>query len=279
MLKRILVPLDPSPFSASAVQYACELASAHGGQVTGLAIIDAPEIQESVLPVSPGWAHLAEKAKARMKADAHQKLAELMEAFERVCEQMGVEYRAIETIGDPRTIIVATAAYYDLLVAGLRTFYHFQTSDEPGDTLNELMGELSTPILAVPETYRPFGHTLESVIAFDASPAAVRSMRQFAQGFAGKQLDIVIVTSSADLEGGQQVSAPAREYLHAYGFDAVKEEWTPDEIIDVIDREYINQAEVIVAGMHSRRGLFEFHVGSLTDHLVAQATVPVYIGQ
>lgn len=279
MLKRLLVPLDPSSFSKTAVSYACELAADHGAEVTGLLIIDLPGIHDSVTPFSPGSAHYAERAELRMGAEAHETLLGLRKSFSAACDAAGVTHRSIERQGDPVEVISHEAAFYDLLVIGLRTHFHFQSSSDPGKTLSELLGNLVTPIFAVPESYKPIGSTLGTVFAFDGSPAAVRSMRQFAQNFASKDLDVVILTATDKMDEADDIAAPAEEYLRAYGFDRVRREWTPEEIQDAIDERYIDKAEIIVAGMHSKRGLFSFHVGSLTDHLVSEARIPVYIGQ
>lgn len=279
MLKRLLVPLDPSPFSTSAVSHACELAADHNAEVTGLIVVDVPGIHKSVTPISPGSAHIAERAELRMEAEAYGILSGLLEEFADQCDKAGVAHRSVESAGDPVEIISWESAFYDLLVIGLRTHFSFKTSEEPGKTLSKLIGKLATPILAVPESYTPFGNTLESVIAFNGSPASIRSMRQFAQNFKGKNLDIVILTSSDEMDEAREIAEPAEGYLSAYGFDRIRLEWTPEDILDAIDEQYIGSAEVIVSGMHSKRGLFDFHVGSLPEHLVAEAKIPVYIGQ
>ena len=80
------------------------------------------------------------------------------------------------------------------------------------------------------------------------------------------------------MDEADDIAAPAEEYLKAYGFDRVRRQWTPEKIQDVIDERYIDTAEVIVVGMHSKKGLFSFHVGSLTEHLGSEAKIPVYIG-
>lgn len=279
MLKRLLVPLDPSPFSTSAVKHACELAADHDAEVTGLIVIDVPGIHQSVTPISPGSAHIAERAELRMEAEAHETLSDVLEEFAEQCDEAGVAHRSVEGAGDPVEIIGRESAFYDLLVIGLRTHFSFKTSKDPGKTLSKLIGSLATPILAVPESYTPFGDTLESVIAFNGSAPSIRSMRQFSQNFKGKNLDIVILTSTDEMDEAREIAERAEEYLRTYGFDRIRLEWTPEDIIDAIDDQYIGSAEVIVSGMHSKKGLFDFHVGSLPEHLVAEAKIPVYIGQ
>ena len=279
MLRRLLVPLDPSPYSEAATDFACDLAAGPDAEVTGLVVVDTPGIHDSVSPISPGAAHYAEKAELRLEAEAHQRLGELLERFSSKCDAAKVAHRSFERQGDPVDIIGNESAYYDLLVMGLRTHFHFQTSNEPGKTLSQLLGKLATPILAVPEKYTPIGATLTTVIAFDGSPASIRSMRQFAQTVAPRNLDIVILTSSDELADAREIYAPVEEYLAAYGFDNIRAEWTPMDIRDAIDDSYLTEAEVIVAGMHAKHGLFSFHVGSLTDHLISKAQTPVFIGQ
>ena len=94
-----------------------------------------------------------------------------------------------------------------------------------------------------------------------------------------KTADLVILTATDEMAEAAAIAAPAEEYLRAHGFANIRSEWTPEKIQDAIDDHYISEAEIIVAGMHSKRGLFSLHVGSLTDHLVSEAKVPVYIGQ
>ncbi len=61
MIRRILIPLDPSPYSESALQLACIIAKEYDAEVTGLVILDIPGIEDSIGPVPIGGIHLAEK--------------------------------------------------------------------------------------------------------------------------------------------------------------------------------------------------------------------------
>jgi nucleotide-binding universal stress UspA family protein len=279
MPKQILVPLDPSPYTASAQSYACEIAAQHGAEVTALLMIDEPGIHESVGPVSPGVFYLTQKAERRMQAEAHDRLQDLLRGFEATCQEYGIAHGHVERIGEPAEIIAQVSAYFDLIVMGLRTYYHFQTSDDPGRTLSRLLGQLYTPLFAVPESHRPIGATLETVIAFDGSPGAIRSMRQFSQYLEGKDLDILVLMADESKDDADAVLRAAELYLKRHGFDRVRTDWTPGSIREALDGRFLSEAEVIVVGIHSKKGLFGSHVGSLTDHLISEATIPVFIGQ
>jgi len=54
MIKRILLPLDASPFTAAATEAACLLAKNQDAQITGLVVIDIPGIKKSIGPVPLG---------------------------------------------------------------------------------------------------------------------------------------------------------------------------------------------------------------------------------
>jgi len=279
MIRRILVPLDPSASADAAVSYAIQLSKAHDAEVTGFMVVDTPGIHESVSPISPGAAVYAKKAENRLEAEAHDRIRSTLEKFASRCDQAGVKHKEIEDQGDPVDAIARESAFYDLLIVGLRTHFHFQTTDGEGDTLQDLIGRLATPILAVTEKHVPLSDHLDVVVAFDGSPAAVRSLRQFTQLAAFSNPNISILTANEELEAAKAIFNPAEEYLRAYGYTDIESEWTPMHIADAIDEEFIDKADLIVLGMHAKHGIFSFVVGSLTNHMIRMARVPVFIGQ
>lgn len=279
MIRRIIVPLDPSAHADAAVSYAIQLAQAHDAAVTGFMVVDTPGIHESVSPISPGAAVYAKKAENRLEAEAHERIRSTLEKFASRCEEAGVTHQEVEDQGDPIEAIARESAFYDLLIVGLRTHFHFQTSEDEGDTLQHLIGRLATPILAVTEKHIPLSEHLEVVVAFDGSPAAIRSLRQFTQLAAFSNPNIAILTANEELEAAKQIFSPAEEYLRAYGYTDIDSEWTPMHIADAIDEEFIDKADLIVLGMHAKHGIFNFVVGSLANHMIRMAQVPVFIGQ
>ena len=66
--------------------------------------------------------------------------------------------------GVPVDLILDTATLFDLVVVGLRTFFHFETRQGDGELLSKILGSATTPILAVP--YKP-REMKKVMIAFD----------------------------------------------------------------------------------------------------------------
>ena len=279
MIRRIIVPLDPSAYSDAAVSYAIQLAAAHEAEITGFMVVDTPGIHESVSPISPGAAVYAKKAENRLEAEAHERIGEILKKFASRCDKAGVAHQELEAQGDPVEAIARESAFYDLLIVGLRTHFHFQTSDSDGETLEKLVGRLATPILAVTEDHVPLSDHLNVIIAFDGSPAAVRSLRQFTQLAAFSNPNIGILTANEELEAARKIFGPADAYLRSYGYTDITSEWTPMHIDDAFDEEYIERADLVVLGVHAKQGIFNFGVGSVTNHLIRTAKVPVFIGQ
>lgn len=71
----------------------------------------------------------------------------------------------------------------------------------------------------------------------------------------------------------------AEAYLRAHTIDNVKTVWTRHNIIETIESEYSNWADLIVAGAHSKKGVVDFMVGSVIKYLIKEAKKPIFLGQ
>ena len=90
MLRRILIPLDPSPYAAAAVEYGCFLAKRHDAEVTGLVVLDIPGIEKSVGPVPIDGLQYAERLEEAKAKEAHERIQALLERFKEKCQKEGV---------------------------------------------------------------------------------------------------------------------------------------------------------------------------------------------
>ena len=93
MIKRILVPLDPSPYSKSALNLACIIAKVYDAELTGLVILDIPGIEDSIGPVPIGGLYYAEKLEKEKKEEAQKRIDGLLKNFKKKCEKETVNQR------------------------------------------------------------------------------------------------------------------------------------------------------------------------------------------
>ena len=281
MIKRILVPLDPSPYSKSAVHLACQIAKVYQAEITGLVILDIPGIEESIGPVPIGGIHLADKLEKQKTQEAKERIETLLDDFKKTCQANGIVSREAERQGSPSKKILEESNYYDLVFIGLKTYFNFETSEDSGRSLDVLLKESITPIYGVPATL-PFlekpERKIKILMAFDGSPLAARAMQRFAQLVIPELYEITLVNVSEEKEHGLSYLSKAEEYLGAHAIKNVNKQWHKGDVQDIISKNYYNAMDGFVIGAHSREGLFDFLVGSLTKYLVKQAEKPVFIG-
>jgi nucleotide-binding universal stress UspA family protein len=282
MIKRILIPLDPSPFTDSALKIGTTMAKINGAELTGLVVLDLPGIEKSIGPVPLGGLHYAEKIEKAKREEAHQRIHQLLEKFHRVCEDAGVSYQEAELQGSPSERIIKESIFYDAVIMGMRTHFHFETQEGPGDSLEKILDETVTPVYAVPEKLELPNLPMEKIrvlIAFDGSLPAARAMQRFAQLAPVDIFEVQLLISEEDEERAHYYLDQAEAYLKCHNVLNIEKKWIKDNIIKTIDENYLDWAHVLVVGAHSKQGLFSFMVGSLTKHLIKIAKKPILIGQ
>ena len=277
MIKRILVPLDPSPYTKSAVDYACTLSEAHGAELTGLVILDTPELEHPVAPYPPSLIDLEERFTERRLERAKERIQRLLSQFRDACEARGIPYSEYQDQGSPSFRIIRDSMYFDLIVTGLRTYFQSESTGEPGHALDELMDDCITPILAVPaEGVSKEKHT--ALIAYDGTPPAARAMHVFVHLAAPMDFEVTLFTSHKDRDTAQHHQDNAEMYLNAHGFRNVHRVDTRNDIRSMLDSAPFSEAELIVLGAHSKRRLLDFAIGSVSRDLIRKGTTPLLIG-
>src|SRR3972149_4941212 len=194
MLRRILVPFDPSPYAAAALGYACFLAKRQNAEVTGVVVLDIPGIEKSVGPAPLGGIYYAS-----MLERANEHIQTLLGKFREKCQKEGVVHYEAELQGAPSDQIRQDSIYYDLVVMGMRTHFHFETEHKPGDSIDRIFSHASTPFLTVPEHFQP-KEKINVLIAFNGSPPAVRALQGFTHLFEASafETEITLLMSESD---------------------------------------------------------------------------------
>ena len=282
MINRILIPLDPSPYTETALEIGCFIAKHHGAELTGLVVLDIPGIKKSVGPAPIGGIHYAEKMEEFKEKEAKERIQLLMSKFREKCEKEGVGYRESKHQGSPSEQIIGESIYYDAVMMGMRTYFHFETSDKPGDTLDKILDHSITPIYGIPERYSFPNIPKEKVkvlIAFDGSLPAARALQRFAQLSLPDLMEVMLLTSEQNKDVAEYHLEQATAYLNTHSIFEIKREWTSKEIIPAIEEKYLDWANVVVVGAHSKKGIIDFMLGSLTKYLIKVAKKPVLISQ
>ncbi|MFC1553489.1 universal stress protein [candidate division KSB1 bacterium] len=279
MIRRILIPLDHSPYSEAAVDYGCFIAKQHKVELTGLAVLDIPGIEKSVGPVPVGGSFYAKKLREDKKKDALDQIEALLANFKEKCQKEGVICRESGKQGSPSDEIFKISMFYDIAIMGLRTHFNFEEEQNGGDSLDKIINHSITPILAVPDHFSDPSKTKNVLIPFNGSLPATRALQRFVQLPEAAMFDVTILVSDENMDVGNYYLDQAEAYLKAYSFKNITKKWTPDNIIDAMEKIYYEQADLVVAGMHSKKGFLDFLIGSLSKFLIRKAEKPVLLGQ
>ena len=273
-IRKILVPLDPSDYAKTATDYACRISHAFDSTVTGLTVLDSPEIRSSVFPSQYGYGALVQESINIHTINAQKKIDQIENRFLEYCREHNVIVSEIEEEGIPADLILEAATLFDLMVVGLRTFFHFETRKGDGELLTKILGRTSTPILAVPARPKPLKKVL---IAYDGSPASARAVRDFtllAQPF---DMEVDLFLSDNNRAQLDFHANKLNYYLNDHEIPVSRVIRYSDVPIAAIEEGLTKDYDLIVCGMHSRSPLHEFFVGSFARRLIEQQENALYL--
>lgn len=282
MIKRILLPLDESVYTAKALDLASWLARHHDAELTGLAILDRPGLAPVIGTVPLGATHQARQLSERRLGEARERQGRLRTRFEAVCAGLGIRHTCYDAEGAPGEVILDASKYFDVLILGQRTFLGQADPTDEGVPFDRLLGAAITPVIAVPEAFDLARHirgTRRFLIAFDAGLAACRAVQRFAQMAVGGDIELQLVMSHPDADFRRHSLTRAEELLRAHGFARVASHGEATPITRLLPAEELNRYDGIVIGAPSRHGLWALFTGSFTRHIIDHARRIVFIGQ
>ena len=273
MLKGMLVGLDGSAFSDSAVSLGLEWAKGSGAVLAGQAVVDRPGLTApDAVAAGSGFFKLNERelVEAQAKAD------ELLARFAARCTEAGVTARTRRDVGDPATAILAQAQRYDLILLGLETRFRAMPGGSPCDTLDKVLHSPPRPVVAVPAE---LGTGRTAVIGYDGSLQAARTLATYiATGLAANYQNVVVTIDEA-YEDAAEVAQVAAEYLtlHGVAVTALPVETRLDPAAVLLDHAHRHETGLVVMGAFGHSALRQFFFGSTTRGVLQKSRVPVFL--
>lgn len=274
-IKKILVPLDASIYTEGATETACRIAQAHQAEIAGVAVLDSPEIRSSVIPaIGPYYPMMVDAVHAKIK-HAEQVLEESLERFAKTCEEAGVKHFETEYEGIPATKLLESSIFFDLVVLGLETSFHFETRGGRGDTLDKMLDNTATPILAVPPT--GMGSLQRVLVTFDGSFGSSRALRDFLIMAKPFDPEITILTAELKPEKSEFLLENARNLLTSHGFSKVETVAREEPVEKAVDDAMLDGMDLVVAGIHSRHRIKDLFVGSFATKLIKRGNTALFL--
>jgi len=282
MLRSILIGLDGSDYSRSAIDVGIDLARKTGALLVGLGVVDEPTIREVEPRLIGGGVPYAEPVLYRERiANARREVELFLSQFSLRCAQAGVACKVLEEVGTPAEEIEQQAQRYDLILLGQQTRFHFETQEGYDHTVRRVLKNSPRPVIAVPAQVNlnreEPGHTV--MVAYDGSLQAARALHAFETSGLATVLRIIVVSVHPDPLEGSRIAERAIDYLRFHDIKAeahpVKSHDSPARVI--LDSAQRHKSELIVMGGYGQPVLREFFLGSVTRTLLAESPVPLFL--
>jgi len=276
MLKRIFVPLENSAYSFSALEYACFIAKRQDAEVTGGIFLDIDNINTPLGKLnSENKIVWSGKIDNKIITQAKTTIEYLKHKFIDKCSKKGIQFTTEKEVGMPSSNINILSKYYDLLITGLKSDFKLNKKPLTSEYLEKMLDSRVTPVLAVPRHFKKIKNV---VIIYDASVSAARALQRFAHIANFKDHKINIVMSSDDESIAEDNLSRAKDFLLSYGAPNVITDWTHADIFKLLESFYFEVADLLVLGLHSKRSIKDFFVGSVTKYLINNTSAPLFIG-
>jgi len=282
MLRSILVGLDGSEYSQSAIEAGIYLARKTQALLVGLGVVDEPAIREVEPRLIGAGVPYAEPVLYRERlASARREVEHFLSEFARRCAEAKVASKVLEDEGSPAEQIELQAQRYDLIILGQQTRFHFETMEGYDDTVRRVLKNSPRPVIAVPTklSLNPEDPSYTVLVAYDGSLQAARALHSFQMsGLAGPR-PVVVATFADDRLEAARVAERAIDYLRFHDIRAeacpLATNGSPARAILKTAREH--NSNLIVMGAYGQPVLREFLLGSVTRSLLAESHVPLFL--
>ena len=273
----ILICIEGSESSASAIGVALAIARAIRASLVGLAIVDEPDIVAGAVTSIGGASYRKDRDTALLE-DAHARAKQWLEGFSARGRTAGVAVRTLELIGQPAETIVEEMQQHDLLLFGRDVNFRFETQEHDSYTRDRILRRAGKPIIIVPE--HPVSAGSAVMIAYDGSTAATRALRSFAASGLARDRSIHVATVNDDGADAFEIASRGCHLLHSeFGIVAEPENIVSAESIAdaLLARRAKLDAGLIVLGGYIPSPLARLVWGSVTHAILRDTVVPVFL--
>ncbi len=275
MLRRIFVPLENSINIDSVIKHACFIAAKQNAVVTAGIFFDIPDIKKSLGKMEANKIIWDEDVDKGTISDVNNISKHLINKFREECKKNKIEFSFLHDIGIPIKNIGNIIKYYDIVVTGLKSEFRINKKRFDSSYLDKMLNCGITPILAVPHSFMKIENI---IIIFDGSISSSRALQRFAHIADIGKFNIKIFMSTDNEEYGVKNLNEAKKYLKIYGAEKVAIEWTSKDIFSSVKSFFDYPPDLVVMGLHSQKFLKDYFIGSVTEHLINRADVPLFIG-
>lgn len=276
MLRSILVGLDGFSCSDSAGDLGIQWAKRLNALLIGLGILDELSIRRPE-PVSIGGGAFKQERDARLLEEARRRIGGCLDRFAQRCAAAGVAYQELEDVGVAYEEILRESQRYDVILLGRQTHFQSGLEDQPDQTLRlVLRSALTRPVVSVPERPQTGRGVLVAYNGRRESDLALQAFRDSGLDFGEP---VHVLSMDADRNWASRCARQAAEFLQRHEIDASPRPLKQPQSIAraILDEGRQRNVRLFVMGAYGRSTLREMFLGSITDTVLQECPVPVFL--
>lgn len=277
MIKTILIPVDGSANSATALDYGIYIAPKFEATITGLHVIDVFLIQgpmmtdiSATVGVTPydGFFEAVETS-LKEKADL------LLKTFDSRCRTAGVPCATKKNIGKIGDTIIEEAENADLiLMAKKGEHFHLKEGGLIGSVAEIVIRRSGKPVMVIPGTFRE----IESMgLAYDGSAPARKALELSLTISEKAKWPITVLIINPDEAKAAQLCAQVEDAAQQGLADCEVVISSGKETDDILKFIQEGSVELMVMGAYGHNRLREWLLGSTTAHIIHKSPIPVLL--
>jgi nucleotide-binding universal stress UspA family protein len=278
MIKSILVGVDGSEHSRTALRYAIWFARNLKATITGLHVVDIVSIEGSFfhdISGSLGFEPYLDFT-SKMREALHERGKALLEEFSATCSAEGVRFDTALQIGIVPSEICERAREADLVVIGNRGVNQRFTTGLLGGVTETVTRQCTKPVLVTP---LKFSEIRAPLLAYDGSQRASAAMHVAAEVCMQLSLPLAVLTVCRDADQGEKIIEQARRYLASYSL-VTRPAVVIGNAYEKIPAEIREHGyDLVFMGSHGHGRIIEMVLGSTTEYVLRNASCPVFLNR
>lgn len=278
MIRSILLSVDGSIYTESALRHAIHLAKAFKVRVRVLSVVDVRTFEwamsigaDAFVPIIPSALYLEEtKNLQQQKSDM------VLQKSEEILQAADIRFTLHKEVGSPTEVISEYLRTTDLLIMGARGEFAAWKSKNIGATLDYVSRQVHKPIFIVSKDFIAIQKVLAAYDGSDTANKALSLAGYIAERLA---LPVTVVNVSSRADEATHILDEAKKYLSNFDIscDKVHVRGTPEN--KICEYAHSKGYDLIVMGAYGRSRIREAILGSTTQTVMRMAQVPVLLAK
>ncbi len=280
MFAAILVPVDGSNDSWSALAQAIEIAQGQPCVIHVLFVADARLIDASfwnTLPTDDPVPDV-DPALVKLALDVGKQLSNqgqsVLDHAEERCREHGVSCQTEYAEGIVSQIILDRAKIVDLVVMGRRGTGSKWAGPLLGSTFEAIIRHSPVPVLAAQSEAHPIRNIL---VAYDGSDRSLDALQLAAELVQAKKASLTFLTVDDSRHKREKAYAEGIAFLHEHELQAEELFVSGHPVEQILEVAREKKTDLIVIGAYGHQRYLEVFYGNTADGVIRGAICPVFI--